>query len=196
MYTKQTDVDPYIRVAGGLQFFLKRPDASMIRKKDIINALSKLCRYTGHTSAFYSVLEHSYWCARYWYDRRHYRAAWASLWHDATEAYYGDVTSPLKLLLPYYRELEDKCAAVIDKMFDCQFELFHKEVKWIDYQMYNVERRNLFTNCPVDPIADEWLTALDLNGLGCWLPAKAIDMFEWMERRLRQEIPNLPEVAV
>lgn len=70
--------------------------------EDIAHALANICRWTGHTSRFYSVAEH---CIR--------AAAIAPsgcklhvLMHDATEAYLGDVATPLKQLLPKYQEIE------------------------------------------------------------------------------------------
>lgn len=71
--------------------------------EDIAHALANICRWTGHTSRFYSVAEH---CIR--------AAAIAPpecklhvLMHDATEAYLGDVATPLKQLLPEYSRIEN-----------------------------------------------------------------------------------------
>jgi len=70
--------------------------------EDIAHALANICRWTGHTSRFYSVAEH---CIR--------AAAIAPpecklhvLMHDAAEAYLGDVATPLKNLLPEYQTIE------------------------------------------------------------------------------------------
>jgi len=70
--------------------------------EDIAHALANICRWTGHTSRFYSVAEH---CIR--------AAAIAPpecklhvLMHDAAEAYLGDVATPLKNLLPEYKTIE------------------------------------------------------------------------------------------
>lgn len=68
-----------------------------ISLQDIAHSLSLLNRYNGHTIRGYSVAEHSVrvskLCRDRGYDITHIRAA---LMHDATEAYIGDMPSPLK----------------------------------------------------------------------------------------------------
>ena len=81
---------------------LLNPTPDMIDMEDIAHALAHLCRFTGHTQRFYSVAEH---CVR--------MVQWGlpgpaalRLMHDATEAYIGDVSTPLKTLLPNYGVIE------------------------------------------------------------------------------------------
>ena len=77
--------------------------------EDIALALSRLCRFCGHTSVFYSVADHSCNLAEIaeeaGLDIQHQVAA---LFHDAAEAYLGDMISPIKHLeqLWSYRALE------------------------------------------------------------------------------------------
>lgn len=93
-----------ILLRSGVMHDLLNPAANGDPKiEDIAHALANICRWTGHTSRFYSVAEH---CIR--------AAAIAPpecklhvLMHDATEAYLGDVATPLKLLLPEYSRIED-----------------------------------------------------------------------------------------
>ena len=49
----------WILTQSGQQFDLLRPTASMIKPVDIAHALSRLCRFNGHTRAHYSVAQHS-----------------------------------------------------------------------------------------------------------------------------------------
>lgn len=82
-----------------------------IRLEDIAHALSNLCRFTGHTSQFYSVAEHSVWVS--YLAPGPYMAD--ALIHDASEAYLQDIPSPLKQLpeFTFYREAERRAMDTI-----------------------------------------------------------------------------------
>ena len=80
---------------------------------DIAHHLSKLDRYNGAGSFPYSVGYHSLLVAECLPEE--YRL-WGLL-HDATEAYLGDVVSPLKSLLPGYRDIEQHLMAIIAGKF-------------------------------------------------------------------------------
>lgn len=81
-------------------FDFKRED---VRKEDIIHALSNICRFGGHSSAFYSVAQHSVHVAERVLERTG-NPDWAliALYHDAHEAYTGDIPRPIK----YHRQME------------------------------------------------------------------------------------------
>lgn len=76
-------------------FYFSDPRADMVCLPDIAHALAHICRFNGHTKRFYSVAEHSVLVS--YYVPLH-RAA-EGLFHDAAEAYYGDVVRPLKQAL-------------------------------------------------------------------------------------------------
>ena len=80
---------------------------------DIAHALSKLCRYGGHTTRHYSVAEHSL-NVMDMVDPLYKREA---LMHDATEAYVGEMTAPLKRLLLEYTHIEMRVERVIAERF-------------------------------------------------------------------------------
>lgn len=65
---------------------------------DVVNALAKINRFTGHTSRLYSVAEHSLLVCHI--ALRHFKAtpaqALLALWHDAHEAYTSDLSTPGK----------------------------------------------------------------------------------------------------
>ena len=73
-----------------IDFTNPRPES--INILDIAEALSKLCRFTGHTSTFYSVAQH---CC-FVHDLCPIEMRPWALLHDAHEAYIGDVIAPLK----------------------------------------------------------------------------------------------------
>lgn len=130
--------DTQIQTASGVYFDLLRPDDGPIQLLDIAAALSKICRYTGHTRYFYSVAEHCVRASRL-VPPEH---AMAALLHDAPEAYLGDVSRPLKALLTEYRVLEARTQAAILRHFGLPAEL-PDSVKWADRYMLAWERRDL-----------------------------------------------------
>jgi hypothetical protein len=89
-----------IELTGGGFFDLLNPDPAAVRASDIAAALSKLCRYTGHTTEFYSVAEH---CVLVhdllWSEGYRGSILPAALLHDAAEAYCTDISAPLKFAL-------------------------------------------------------------------------------------------------
>jgi uncharacterized protein len=105
--------DTRIMLAGGTLFDIMDPAGSDFTITDIAHGLGRVCRFAGHTNRFYSVAEHSIHVARL-VPLEHARAA---LLHDASEAFIGDVTRPLKALLPDYRRIEEQIADAIARRF-------------------------------------------------------------------------------
>jgi hypothetical protein len=131
-------VKPTILTASGVSFNLLEPDISTVNIYDIAHGLSHLCRFTGHTKTFYSVAEHSLHCS-YLVEQEH---ALCALLHDATEAFVGDVSTPLKSLLPDYRAIEDHLWFALATRFHMPMEL-PASVKRADLTMLATEKRDL-----------------------------------------------------
>lgn len=75
--------------------------------RDIAGALSKLCRFTGHTRRFYSVAEHSIRvCEHAERCGEPPEVVHMALLHDAHEAYIGDVSTMWKRVLPGFELYE------------------------------------------------------------------------------------------
>lgn len=87
---------PTILLRSGKWFDLQDPSASQFEVSDIAHALSNICRFTGHTQRFYSVAEHSVICSHMVPPE------------DAMAAFIGDVSTPLKSLLPDYKSVEHR----------------------------------------------------------------------------------------
>lgn len=107
-------------------------EADEIKLVDIAHALSLMCRANGHFPYFYSVAQHCVNCVKEAAARGYSRRVQLGcLLHDASEAYLSDVTRPIKQLLPYYLEVEERLQNVI---FD----------KWITPPLTEKERAQIF----------------------------------------------------
>lgn len=146
---------PWIQTAGGKQFFLDRPRSEDVDIDDIAHALSRLCRFTGHVRRFYSVAQHSV-LVSYVCDPAD---ALVGLLHDATEAYIGDVSSPLKSLLPEYRVIEGRVWAAVAERFGLPAEL-PESVKHADAVLLATEKRDLLGPPPAS--WGQWPDPLDV----------------------------------
>jgi hypothetical protein len=88
--------------------------------EDIAGPLAKICRFGGQLPVFYSVAQHCVLVAELirqipgleWY-------VFPALLHDAAEAYFGDMISPLKRLpgMLAYRNGEDRALRTICQAF-------------------------------------------------------------------------------
>lgn len=106
--------------------------ADEIQIVDIAHALSLMCRANGHFPYFYSVAQHCVNCVQEAQARGYSkRVQFGCLLHDASEAYLSDVTRPIKILLPYYLEVEERLQNTI---FD----------KWIIPSLTAEERSQIF----------------------------------------------------
>lgn len=133
---KQTE--SCIAITGGVFFDLLRPHEMKFDIEAIANSLSNICRYTGHVNRFYSVAEHCVLVSKAVPERY----ALEGLLHDASEAYVGDVSSPLKRLLPDYRKIEDNVQDALAKTFGLVYP-FPKEIHDADKRLYWAERATI-----------------------------------------------------
>lgn len=137
-----TIIGPTIQTFTGRYFNLVSPDPWTITIEDIAHALSNVCRFAGHCRTFYSVAQHSLVVSRSVSPER----ALEALLHDAAEAYCGDVTKPLKSVLPDYRKVQTGIELAIAKRFGLPPEL-DPEIKFADLVVLATERRDLMPKC-------------------------------------------------
>lgn len=89
-------------------------DSSKIVLQDITERLGNIRRFNGGTVVPYSVAQHSLVMQQLLRKRgATKKVQFLALMHDMTEAFMGDLVSPLKKHLPAFTEMEGKLFAVI-----------------------------------------------------------------------------------
>lgn len=89
------------------------PEGVQFAIDDIAHALSAMPRFAGQTSCFYSVAQHSVWCA----EHAPRGLALQALLRDAPRAYLMDVLGPLKRQMPSYCAAESRLRHAILENF-------------------------------------------------------------------------------
>jgi len=155
----------FMQTYTGKTLDLKHPKPEQIDIRDIAHGLSQVCRFSGQCKFFYSVAQHSVLVSRI--VNLH---PLAGLLHDATEAYLGDVPSPVKQLCPDYKRLESKVWGAIAGKFGL-LPAMPYEVHQADLRMLATERDVVFEDrilwgAHIDDVEpymidiDEWLPGL------------------------------------
>lgn len=186
MIAVKTAVGPTILLASGSYFDLLDPVGSAFTIDDIAHGLSMTCRFAGQCREFYSVAEHS-WHASWLVPPALARAA---LMHDAAEAFIGDVTRPLKSLLPAYKTIERAIEqAIVDRFAIDGWDA--PEIKQADLQMLHDEQQAMM------PAHDDgWSTSAGITTwtthFDHWLPVEA--KRRWLQRY--DELTDAPSVAL
>ena len=132
-----------ILTSGDNYFSYLEMDKDTINIEDIATALSHIPRWLGHTPKLYSVAQHCCWCC----DNVEGDNQLAALLHDATEAYLGDMPSPLKSLLPGYRLMEERLSQELAFKFGIPYH-YPPEVKAVDKLALDWEWDNFKINKP------------------------------------------------
>jgi hypothetical protein len=159
----------WIQTYTGKAFWPLDPRPEELDIEDIAHALSHQCRYAGHTSAFYSVAEHSVHIS---YAVSPENALWGLL-HDASEAYLVDIPRPLKPFMPDYKVWEARLMQCIAQRFGLTGEE-PVEVKEMDTRILHNERKALMRTGLEWSLKGEPIPNLVIVG---WEPAAAYSEF-------------------
>ncbi len=131
----------WAQIYSGKKFWTLDPRPEEVDIDDIAHSLALQCRFNGHTTAFYSIAQHSVLVSRIVNPTQ----ALAALFHDASETYTGDLIAPLKRFLPpVFKEIERKIESAIFQHFGInEEEVDHQEIKRADKIALFTERRDL-----------------------------------------------------
>lgn len=142
---------PCIRLQSGAWLDLLDPETSDFTIEDVAHGLAHTCRYAGQANGFYSVAEHSLLVSDV--ATGHELPA---LLHDAAEAFIGDVTRPLKQLLPEYRRIE----AALERTVFARFgvKTMPAAVKEADLRVLAAEQAQI-----MPPGTDSWAAEADVE---------------------------------
>lgn len=141
--------DDWFQTRTGKVFRPWSIEDGMVCIQDVAAALSKICRFGGHCSRFYSVAEHSILLHDHVLAQTGSReSAKVALLHDAAEAYLYDIPRPIKARLPDYRALEAEIESAVAARFGLE-ELLPAWMKEYDNRMLHSEMLALMPNRPM-----------------------------------------------
>ncbi len=188
-------VGDWIQTWSGRQFWPLDPHPDDVYLPDIVHALSNVCRFTGHVREFYSVAEHSVRVSREVErsaralgrdDAAAKRLALCALFHDASEAYLVDLSRPVKLAVPGYREAEDRVTLVIGDVFGVRYDghpVATDLINTADTVLLFAEARDLMHK-PPNRWKGEVPDITHVAPINPWAPLIARDLFYTALRRL------------
>jgi hypothetical protein len=171
---------------SGNYFDFANPTPDQVLLSDIAGALSKVCRFGGQINKpFYSIAEHCLNCERLAkLDGHDIGIRAAVLFHDAAEAFCGDVVKPLKVMLePNYQIVEARVANAIAERFSIDFDGNEAVVKQYDHIALFAEKRALFDGHVGPWPGEETVRHVDFD-VQCWWPAEAEARFVDAAREL------------
>lgn len=136
---------PVIMLQSGAWFDLLAPGSSSFTIEDIAHGLAHTCRYAGQCRDFYSVAEHSLHVSNVCEEGK-----LEALLHDAAEAFIGDVTRPLKQLLPEYKRIEKAVERAVIERFGLTMPA-PADIKEADLRVLAAEQAQIMA-----PSTSEW----------------------------------------
>ena len=134
--------DNTMRTLSGKVLDLRNPNSEMIDVRDISSGLANNSHFAGQTPYFFSIAQHSVMvCDEFAIQNPDApdNMKLLALLHDAAEAYVGDVIKPLKVLLPFYSEIESNIMLAIAAKYDLPIICGMPKIKSYDLYVQNVE---------------------------------------------------------
>lgn len=194
----------YFTTASGAVCYVLDPESSDIRLEDIVAGLSRVTRWNGHISptwaSAYSVAQHSVYVSELAEEEarrqelpetERYMVALEALFHDATEAYLGDVMNPLKGVLDAYKAIEKTWAHAIGRRLGLGYRLAQLSdiTKRADLTMLFIEHKVLRVE---DHDGPQWCADFEVpHWMRCiqpWTPRDAAEQFLRRNRELRSRV--------
>lgn len=183
-YYRDHEVKLYIETVKGNKFYYEDPVFDI---QEIAHATAMQCRFTGHTSRFYSVAEHQIVVANIM-DFCKLGAPIEGLLHDGTEAYLSDIAAPWKAMLPDYKKVEGVLEVKLRRHFGLP-DTITPGCKRADWLALFVETMQLIPSMGADWVAppgvkEQAAELLPRYKLDCWVPQYAKAQYLAMYDRL------------
>lgn len=153
--TAEVSGNPFTLTYSGKVLYFLEPTTDMVDIEDVIYQTCNLCRFTGATSQFYSVGQHSVFVSYIVEDALRANGVdhdtsgfWdqvlAGLLHDAEETYTNDLSSPFKSVIgSQYAQIADGLRATLFDKYGVGKKYKNKIVKDADNVAIMVERFHL-----------------------------------------------------
>ncbi|MGW2307717.1 hypothetical protein [Actinomadura luteofluorescens] len=145
-------MDRWLDTSSGRRINLANPTVDSIAVEDIAGALSRICRFGGHTTEFYSVAQHSILVSQIIERLGRSDLRLMALHHDSHEAYLGDIPTPLKRRLDDmgqysgYAQLVESMDTAIGQAFHLPMPVYVEDkriLKQADRAAFQMEARRL-----------------------------------------------------
>lgn len=143
-------LNAYITTYSGKRFYPFDPKPEQIEIIDIAHALSRKGRWNDHTKFHYSVAAHSIQAGRRIENAGGGESLiLAGLLHDASEAYFADVPTPIKRHMPAIQEMEGKIQRAVEQRFSLPKNFLEDQVvKTADKACLIFEAKTLLNRTP------------------------------------------------
>lgn len=149
MQTENLFAPNKIRLFSGHYFDPFNPDPEAITIENVAHGLSNVCRFGGHTKAFFSVANHSIGVSDWISTKQKEAGFWrysdvmAGLLHDASEGLgLFDIPKPIKDRMPEYKAAEERVMKMVAQKFGFEWPL-SDIVKQVDADYLQWEWDNL-----------------------------------------------------
>lgn len=180
---------PWIVTHSGVAFTPLDPKAKDVRIRDIAHHLARICRFTGATSCFYSVAQHSCLVSRL--VPQEGLLPLAGLLHDAAEAYLWDIASPLKSRVLFRTEhglesasmVEWRILQALQEFLGLDLPFSDQRIKAADMSLFETE---VVTFMPFAPLYPAKARPADIQIPLGWNERKAEEEFLKRYRQCRK----------
>lgn len=150
MIEEVVSIAPWIQTLNGRAFDFEDMPQNKWDHVEVATILSRIPRFAGHTRWPYTVAQHCVLVSRCFKDREDRLAA---VLHDATEAFIGDISAPLKHWLRDYggstalKTLESRIWEwIADKHYLNEYDL--TKIRYEDMAALSTEARDLMATHP------------------------------------------------
>lgn len=133
----------WMELRSGTRFYPLGPQPEHVHLSDIAHALARINRYNGHIKLeHYSVAEHSALMATWMLGTYGCPLlAYQALFHDAPEAYIGDMVRPLKREMPAFVAAEEPVWRAVVQAFPILQTAGNKQCQLPEGRYYELDPR-------------------------------------------------------